>query len=358
MLNDYTKTKLNMIRCSYTPYSLHFKIPGGTSRGVLKDKTTYIIKMSDGQKTAYGECNLFRGLSYDDRDDYEKKLAEICKRLPSERENLLSELEDWPSMAFGVETLLKDWNNGGKQIVFPESMGENGFSIATNALIWMGSKEFMYEQLKDKLAEGNTSIKLKIGAIDFDTELNLMQYIRKEFSAEEVEIRVDANGAFGFEEAKEKIKRISEYEINYIEQPIKAGQWQEMAALAENTPVKIALDEELIGVQNSDERKRLVTTIAPQLLILKPALAGGFAACDEWKKHIEEQGGIWVITSALESNIGLNAIAQYAATDLSPYPQGLGTGQLFTNNFPSSYTVDAQGLHYHAERSWDFSLLS
>lgn len=347
-----------MISCSYTSYSLHFKIPGGTSRGVLKDKTTYIIKMSDGQKTAYGECNLFKGLSYDDRSGYEKKLKEVCERLPSGREDLLPELQEWPSLHFGVETLLKDWENGGNQIIFPNSMEENGFSIATNALIWMGSKEFMYAQLKDRLAEGNTSIKLKIGAIDFETELDLMRYIRKEFSEDEVEIRVDANGAFGFEEAREKIKRISEYGINYIEQPIKAGQWQEMAALAENTPVKIALDEELIGVQNPEERKRLVETIAPQLLILKPALAGGFAACDAWKKHIEEQGGTWVITSALESNIGLNAIAQYAATDLSPYPQGLGTGQLFTNNFPSPYTVDAKGLHYHTDRSWDFNLLS
>lgn len=347
-----------MISCSYTSYSLHFKIPGGTSRGILKDKTTYIIKMSDGQKTAYGECNLFKGLSYDDRPGYEKKLKEVCERLPSGREDLLPELQEWPSLHFGVETLLKDWENGGNQIIFPNSMEENGFSIATNALIWMGSKEFMYAQLKDRLAEGNTSIKLKIGAIDFETELDLMRYIRKEFSEEEVEIRVDANGAFGFEEAREKIKRISEYGINYIEQPIKAGQWQEMAALAENTPVKIALDEELIGVQDPEGRKRLVATIAPQLLILKPALAGGFAACDAWKKYIEEQGGTWVITSALESNIGLNAIAQYAATEPSPYPQGLGTGQLFTNNFPSPYTVDAKGLHYHADRSWDFSLLS
>lgn len=346
------------MHCSYQLYFLRFKIPGGTSRGVLKEKETYIIRLKEGGKTAYGECNLFRGLSYDDRVGYEEKLNEICTRLPKEGKSVLLDLQEWPSIYFGVETLLKDWENDAKQVLFPKSIGTQGFRIPTNALIWMGEKEDMLSQIKARLEEGNTSIKLKIGAIDFETELELIRFIRKQFTAQEVEIRVDANGAFGFEEAKEKIKRISEFEINYIEQPIKAGQWQEMAALAENTPVKIALDEELIGIQTTEARTQLMNTISPQMLILKPALAGGFTACDEWKKLIENNGGSWVITSALESNIGLNAIAQYTALDVSEYAQGLGTGQLYTNNFPSPYTVDAQGLHYHVDKKWDFSLLS
>lgn len=346
------------MRCSYNLYFLRFKNPGGTSRGVLKEKETYILRLREGKKTAYGECNLFRGLSYDDRVGYEEKLKEICIRLPEEGKSVLFDLQEWPSIYFGVETLLKDWENGAEQVLFSKSISVQGFSIPTNALIWMGKKEDMMSQLKARLEEGNTSIKLKIGAIDFETELELMRFIRKQFTAQEVEIRVDANGAFGFEEAKEKIKRISEFEINYIEQPIKAGQWQEMAALAENSPVKIALDEELIGIQKKETRAQLVKTIIPQMLILKPALIGGFTACDEWKGLIENEGGSWVITSALESNIGLNAIAQYTALDVSEYAQGLGTGQLYTNNFPSPYTVDAQGLHYHVDKKWDFSLLS
>lgn len=345
------------MKCTFKKYTLHFKRPGGTSRGILFDKNTYILIIEDGERRAYGECNLFRDLSYDDREGYETKLNEICLRLPLEMTTVLPDLLEWPSIHFGVETVLRDWENGSHQIIFPESISRNGFSIPTNGLIWMGKKEEMKSQIISKLKDGFTSVKLKIGAIDFDGELELLQFVRRQFTEDEVEIRVDANGAFRFEEAKEKIKRLSEYQINYIEQPIKAGQWQEMAALAENSPVKIALDEELIGINVEVSGENLIDTISPQVLILKPALVGGFRACDHWKQLIEQKNGTWVITSALESNIGLNAIAQYTALSPVEMAQGLGTGQLYTNNFPSPYTVDSKGLHYHTEKSWDFSAL-
>lgn len=343
--------------CNFKKYRLHFKKPSGTSRGILLYKDTYILKLSNGIKTAFGECNLFKNLAVDDREDYEEKLREVCLRLPVEKENLLNDLIEWPSIKFGVETLLMDWENGGRQIIFPQSVMDKGFTIPINCLIWMGSKEEMKAQITNKLQSGYTCIKLKIGAIDFAAELELLRYIRKQYAAREVEIRVDANGAFEFEEAKEKLKRISEFEVNYIEQPIKAGQWQEMAELVENSQVKIALDEELIGVFDFESKLKLIETISPRVLILKPALHGGFNSCDEWKKLIESQSGNWVVTSALECNIGLNSIAQYAAQNITQIPQGLGTGQLFTNNIPSPYTIDAGGLHYHADITWDFSLL-
>ncbi|HMU98244.1 MAG TPA: o-succinylbenzoate synthase [Chitinophagales bacterium] len=345
------------MNCYFKKYALKFKQPGGTSRGVLYEKETYFIFLQNEEKTAIGECNRFTKLSYDDRPNYEAKLAEICSRLPDEMEAVLQELTEWPSIFFGIEMLLKDWGNGGNRIIFPEAINENGFTIPTNGLIWMGSKESMLQQIKLKLDANYKSIKLKIGAIDFDTELELLQYIRKQFSVDEVEIRLDANGAFIYQEAKEKIKQLSDFGISYIEQPINTGQWQDMAALCNNSPIKIALDEELIGIQNSSKRKALIDTIQPQILILKHALIGGFYAADEWKKLIENNGGTWVITSALESNIGLNAIAQYTALKCSDYAQGLGTGQLFTNNFPAPYSIDANGLHYHKNQKWDLSAL-
>lgn len=347
-----------MISCSFRKYTLHFKKPGGTSRGTLYDKDTYILTLSDGVKKAYGECNLFKGLSYDDRPDYEQKLKEVCARLPVEKENVLENLSEWPSIHFGVETVLRDWKNGCRQIIFPEGIAEEGFTIPANGLIWMGTYEEMKSQIATKLDEGYVSIKLKVGAIDFGTELDLLKYIRKQFTAEEVEIRLDANGAFKVTEAEEKLKRISAYDVHYIEQPIKAGQWHEMAHIVENSPVKIALDEELIGIINPEEKVKLMETISPDLLILKPALIGGFEGSEDWKRRIESHGGDWVITSALESNIGLNAIAQYTALDMPKIAQGLGTGKLFTNNFSSPYTVDSKGLHYHCNKIWDFSLLT
>lgn len=344
--------------CTYKKYSLHFGNPAGTSRGVLIDKETYFLIINEEGRRAYGECNLFRNLSCDDRPGYEDKLKEVCMRLPNEGYEILQDLSEWPSICFGVETVLKDWENGSRQIIFPGCMlTADGFSVPINGLIWMGDKATMQQQIAVKLKQGYRSIKLKIGAIDFDKELELLKFIRSQFSSADVELRLDANGAFEFGEAKEKIKRLSEHDISYIEQPIRSGQWQEMARLCSESEIKIALDEDLIGVVHSEKKRQLIETIAPQLLILKPALAGGFFSCDEWKSLISERGGAWVMTSALESNLGLNAIAQYTALENTSVPQGLGTGQLFTNNIPAPYTVDSKGLHYHRDKTWDFSLL-
>jgi o-succinylbenzoate synthase len=341
----------------FIKYTLQFIKPGGTSRGILKTKDTWIIRWMDNSRVAYGECNMFKGLSYDDRPIYEDKLAEVCNRLPNEGEAILDSLGEWPSIKFGVETLMRDIQNGYQHIIFPEAFGPSGFTVPINGLIWMSGIEEMKLQIESKLREGFASIKLKIGAIDFDAEIDLIRYIRKRYQSDEVEIRLDANGAFSFAEAQDKIKRLSEYNISYIEQPIKAGQWQEMAALSDKSPIDIALDEELIGLIDSQQQQSLIDTIRPQLLILKPALIGGFAASDLWKRRIENIGGSWVITSALESNLGLNAIAQYTAKERSAYAQGLGTGKLFSNNFPSPYTVDAQGIHYQPFQLWDFKSL-
>lgn len=348
----------NGMDCSFQKYSLLFRRPGGTSRGVLHTKDTYIVTMRKDGKIALGECNLFKGLSYDDRPDYEDKLQEICRRIPEEGENLLSELSNWPSIRFGMEMMLLDWQNDCKQEIFPQVIGDEGFSIPINGLIWMGPHDYMMEQVTTKLSEGYTSIKLKVGAIDFQSELELIRYIRREFSADEVEIRLDANGAFTPTEAKEKLDRLAKYGIHYIEQPIRAGQWQETARLVEDSPIKIALDEELIGINTANRQRELIETIRPAILILKPALLGGFKACDDWTALLEDIGGYRIITSALESNIGLNAIAQYAALTASPHAYGLGTGMLYSNNFPSPYHVDAQGLHYRRDQTWDFSSLT
>lgn len=345
------------MHCHFKKYILHFKKPGGTSRGVLHDKETYFLFAEKNGRIAIGECNRFTRLSYDDRPGYEEKLQEVCRQLENHEENILPELSEWPSIQFGVETLLKDLKNGCNQIIYPEAFLRKQFSVPINGLIWMGKREEMYRQIVQKLEEGFTSVKLKIGAIDFEAELELIRFIRRQFSQKEVEIRLDANGAFQFEEAKEKLNTLSVLDISYIEQPIRAGQWQEMAALCESSPIKIALDEELIGKIHREDKEKMIATVLPKFLILKPALIGGFNGSDEWKALIKKYQGDWIITSALESNIGLNAIAQYSAKDAPTAAQGLGTGQLFTNNIPSPYSVNADGLHYHSNKNWDFSAL-
>lgn len=345
------------MHCHYKKYTLNFIKPGGTSRGVLKTKDTYFIFLEENGKTAIGECNRFINLSYDDKDNYEEILNKVCRDLPEKKEAILTELREWPSIYFGVEMLLKDWRNGSQRILFPEVFKNGAFSVPINGLIWMGEDSDMREQIDKKLAEGCNSIKLKIGALDFERELALIQYIRKKHNKEEVEIRLDANGAYSYEEALEKLAILEKYGINYIEQPIAKGDWESMHKLIKNTSIKIALDEELIGIINETERQELIDTIQPDLLILKPALIGGFSGSEDWKKRIRENGGDWIVTSALESNIGLNAIAQYVAKDSSDFSQGLGTGQLFSNNFPSPYEVKNNHIYYKKDQDWNLTKL-
>ena len=337
-------------------YILNFKQASGTSRGILRTKETFFLFISDEFSTGVGECGLFRGLSIDDRPDYEEKLQWLCENIHLEKETLLSELIEFPSIQFGLEQALLSLKSTNKFELFPSDFTKGNASIPINGLIWMGSEQFMHQQIKEKLESGFTTIKMKIGAIDFNTELALLRSIRKEYNTNEIELRVDANGAFQPKEALEKLKRLSDYELHSIEQPIKQGQWQEMARLCEETPLSIALDEELIGIFDVTKKEELLLTVKPQFIILKPSLVGGFAGSNEWIALSKKQHIDYWITSALESNIGLNAIAQYTYSLEVNLPQGLGTGSFFTNNFESPLEVIKGALHYNANKNWDFNL--
>ena len=345
-----------MISVNYQKYILNFKVPSGTSRGVLKTKETWFLILEKDGKKGIGECGLFRGLSIDDRPDYEQKLQWVCQNINSDVEFLLQELIEFPSIQIGVEQAFLSLNSSSPFELFPSKFTESKEGININGLIWMGDKTFMKNQIQDKITQGFRCIKMKIGAIDFQTEIDLLKSIRKEFSIQDIELRVDANGAFKPKEALEKLKVLSDFQLHSIEQPIKQNQIQEMATLCEQTPLDIALDEELIGVFDVTKKKELLQIIKPQYIILKPTLVGGFGGSKEWIDVAENRNIKWWITSALESNIGLNAIAQWTTTLNSKMPQGLGTGSLFTNNFESPLEVNNGYLHYNNRKNWNFNL--
>ena len=345
-----------MIKANYKKYILNFKNPSGTSRGVLRTKETWFIILKNDDKIGIGETGLFRGLSIDDRPDYEEKLIWVCKNINLGKSFLLKELNDFPSIQFGLEQAFLSLTSNSPYELFPSEFTNGINSIPINGLVWMGDKEFMNKQIKEKLKTGFSCIKMKIGAIDFNAEVELLKSIRNEFSSKEIELRVDANGAFKPNEALEKLSILSELNIHSIEQPIKQGQVNEMSKLCAKTPLPIALDEELIGVFSSLEKKEIITAIKPQYIILKPSLIGGFAGSKEWINLAEQNSCGWWITSALESNIGLNAIAQFTHTLNSKLPQGLGTGGLFTNNFKSPLEVKNGTLQYNPDKTWDFNL--
>lgn len=332
------------MKANFKNYILNFKRPGGTSRGVLHTKETFILELIDGDRKGIGECALFRGLSADDRPDYEDKLKWLCENIHLNKEILQQELLEFPSIWFGYEQAINTLKHGGK-LYFPSDFTDRKKSIRINGLIWMGDALFMQEQIDEKLAAGFKCIKLKIGT-DWQSEHKILKHLREIYSPETLELRVDANGAFSFEESKKVLEELAELKIHSIEQPIKAGNIDEMKQLCETTPTPIALDEELIGVFQSEDKRKLLEQIKPQYIILKPALVGGFSGSDEWIKIAEDQNIGWWITSALESNIGLNAIAQYTATKNNPLPQGLGTGALFTNNFGSALQLNGDQLSF------------
>jgi len=344
------------MKATYQKYILNFKQASGTSRGILKTKETFILKIVDENKIGIGECGLFRGLSVDDRPDYEEKLQWLCKNINKKTTELLSELIEFPSIQFGLEQAILSLKSKNSFDLFPSKFTEANEAININGLIWMGNEAFMKQQIEEKLKAGFSTIKMKIGAIDFETELALLKSIRENFSSKEIELRVDANGAFKPNEALEKLKRLSQFEIHSIEQPIKQGQIDEMADLCSKTPLPIALDEELIGVFNVTKKQELLQIINPQYIILKPSLVGGFKGSEQWINLAEKQEIGWWITSALESNIGLNAIAQWTYILGSKIPQGLGTGSLFTNNFESPLEVKNGHLFYNATKNWKVNL--
>ncbi len=342
---------------NYKRYTLQFKRPSGTSRGILHQKETWFIILEESGKKGIGECGLLRGLSIDDRDDYEEKLKWLCSHIDQGLNVLYEELTHFPSIQFGLEQAFLSLKSQNPFNLFWSdfTLGTNPISI--NGLVWMGEKEFMRTQIIDKIDAGFRCVKLKIGAINFEDEINLLKFIRKEFSQEDIEIRVDANGAFSFDDALSKLKRLSEFQLHSIEQPIKQGQIGEMAQLCETSPLPIALDEELIGVLDIENKERVIETILPQYIILKPSLIGGFKGSQEWIDLADKNNIGWWITSALESNIGLNAIAQWTATLNNNMPQGLGTGGLYTNNFDSPLEVKNGFLHCNPELSWDIKFL-
>lgn len=315
---------------------LHFKQPAGTSRGVYTTRRIWLLTVEHGGRTAIGECAPLPQLSCDDIPDYEAVLRRFCDVIEATGAIPYDEMRNYPSMLFGMETALAQLSRT-DGLLYDTSFSHGEEGIPINGLVWMGTHDEMLSRLKEKLALGFRCVKLKIGAIDFAKELDLIQHIRKHFSREEVELRVDANGGFTPDVALERLQELARYDIHSIEQPIMAHQWSEMAQLCQMSPLPIALDEELIGVNSTDEKIRLLDTIKPQYIILKPSLHGGVAGTREWIALANERGiGSW-ITSALESNIGLNAIAQLAADIYGPQitmPQGLGTGMLFTDNIP------------------------
>ncbi|WP_336733415.1 o-succinylbenzoate synthase [Chryseobacterium sp. VD8] len=332
------------MKAEYSRYLLEFKRPSGTSRGVLLEKETFILKISENGKEGTGECAIFRGLSFDDRPDYEDKLKWLCENIQQDSEFLKEKLKEFPSIWFGYEQAVLNLKNG-KNLYFPSEFTQGKTPIVINGLIWMGDINYMEEQIQDKLEKGFHCIKLKIG-VNWKSEHEILQKLRQKFSKDRLELRVDANGGFKKEEAKIVLQQLADLHIHSIEQPIKAGNRNDMAELCLETPTPIALDEELIGITDFSEKRKLLETVKPQYIILKPALVGGFSGSDEWISLAESMNIGWWITSALESNIGLNAIAQYTFTKKSPMPQGLGTGALFVNNFESNLDLKGELLWF------------
>jgi len=345
----------------YKKHNLQFIQPGSTSRGVLTSKDSWYLMIWDTDQPDYmgiGECSIIPGLSIDDRVDFENKLLEVVADINNFKYWLKEGLREFPAIRFGLETALLDLNMQSDRILFPSdfTLGQKGINI--NGLVWMGSYNFMRKQIIEKIDQGFRCIKLKIGAIDFDDELKLLKMIRKDFNAEELELRVDANGAFTEGEALEKLKRLSEFSIHSIEQPIKQKQIEQMAELCQLSPLAIALDEELIGVTDKQNIRTILHTIRPDFIILKPGLLGGFKQSEVFINEAEKLGIKWWVTSALEGNIGLNAIAQWTYTLNNPMPQGLGTGKLFSNNIPSPLLIDNAQLFYKPNKYWNLNYIN
>ncbi len=343
---------------SYTPYTFYFNFPGGTSRGVLTQKQSWFIKVSDSNNQdifGIGEVSILPGLSPETPEKIEHKLNDICKNPHLFTNNTEDSLKGFPAVRFGLETALLDLKNSGNRILYPSEFTSGKKRITINGLVWMGEHETMLERIKEKIEQGFTCIKIKVGAIDFEQELSLLKYIRKEYSAQTLEIRVDANGAFTTENALERMSELAKFHVHSIEQPIKHGQWYAMAKLCSKTPLPIALDEELIGIEDTNRQMLMLNVIKPQYIVIKPSLIGGLVATDDWAQLATQLNIGWWVTSALEGNIGLNAIAQWTAVNGSNMPQGLGTGQVFSNNIQSPLEIRKKELWYSQNSGWDIT---
>lgn len=312
-------------------------------------KNGYYICITDEVYTGIGECSYIENLSPDPIDVYEYKLKEVCECIT--QSSILPELKEFPSIQFGAEMALRDFSNQGRKILYESAFTEGEIGIPINGLIWMGTKEKMYQEIKQRLEQDYRCLKLKVGALSFEDELYLIKYIRSQFSAEILELRLDANGAFVYSDVVEKLKLLSAYNIHSIEQPIKPGQNEAMQHLCELQIIPIALDEELIQLSLSGKHQ-VVKTINPQYIILKPSLIGGIESAEKWIQLAAAYNIKWWATSALESNIGLNAIAQWVATTGNKLVQGLGTGSLYTNNVSSPLYIHKANLYYSKFLNW------
>jgi len=348
---------------SYQKRTLQFRFEAGTSRGVMRTRDVFLIKVcrqGDLEQVGWGEAAPLAGLSPDFGPDFETLLSGILQEANArtwdlEEESVLQQVKSLvpfslPSLRFGLETALLDLANGGKKRILANLFFDQGTPIPINGLIWMGTKEFMLQQINQKLEEGFACLKMKIGAIDFDQELELLRYIREQEAAKNLVLRVDANGAFSPLEALGKLEQLQDFGIHSIEQPIGVGQWEAMRELALKSSIPIALDEELIGKSNKEE---VLDFIKPQFIILKPSLLGGILETREWIRLAEARRIGWWMTSALESAIGLNAISQLTSTYLPSLPQGLGTGKLYDNNLESPLVVQSGEIRYEQSGTWE-----
>ena len=344
------------MKARHTQINLRFKLPAGTSRGVLLHKPSSFLILEQEGFTGIGECSTIPDLSIDPMEFYEQKLNEVCRWINAGNNQGDIDLSAFPSIAFGLETAFLDLKANDSKKLFPSNFTEGKTGIPINGLVWMGDKEFMQKQITEKIAAGYQCIKLKVGALDFETELEIIAGIRRHFSPEEIEIRLDANGGFTTKDALKRLEKLAVYHIHSIEQPIKQGQLDAMADICKHSPIPIVLDEELIGVKSAD-KEIIIEKIKPAYIILKPSLLGGFKQSEEWIRLAEKHQVKWWITSALEANIGLNAIAQWTYTLESELPQGLGTGQLYHKNIPSPLEIRNAKLFYQTKNDWDLSTI-
>lgn len=352
---NYVTFERKDMKASHSKRVLQFRIPGGTSRGVLTQKETWYLILRDADKIGIGECAMFRGLSIDDRVDYEDTLQWVCANIAKGEKALLAAMIDYPSIRFGIEQAFLSLESPSSFELFPSPFTRGEAAIPINGLIWMGPSDFMMEQVHEKITAGFRTIKLKVGALNFGEELEILHRIREHYGRD-LSIRVDANGAFSPQAAAGYLERLAKLDIHSIEQPIAVGQWDKLAKLCSTSSVPIALDEELIPITKTSEKQALLDSVKPAFLILKPSLLGGFNACEEWIALAEARGVGWWVTSALESNIGLNAIAQWTYGLGSETPQGLGTGGLFTNNIKSPLEVKSGTLQYNPGLYWETQL--
>lgn len=340
-----------MLKAKYSPFRILFKTPAKTSRSVMSFKDTFFVKLFDSEnpdRWGIGEVALFKGLSAEDIPEFETELANCCENFTLDN----IEQTNFSSIRFGFETALSDLQNGARMMPFNKS---SNFSIPINGLVWMADAPTMFSEMSKRIKSGFKCVKLKIGGINFEEELNIIKTIRREYSSSDIEIRLDANGAFEPADALRKINQLAKYSIHSLEQPIKPGNYSEMAEICQKSPIPIALDEELIGLTPDSLKLSILSDLKPAYIILKPSLCGGFKEADCWIRLAGDLGIGWWATSALESNVGLNAIARWALNHFTTMPQGLGTGSLYTNNISSPLSVSSGELTYNSDAKWDLT---